>query len=70
VRENSVLHCEDVNKKSIVGTISYMPPIFGAFCASVVIREITGESVGSSLQIPTKIRKKLIDFHIKADFSL
>ncbi|MBL6988230.1 MAG: tRNA threonylcarbamoyladenosine dehydratase [Bacteriovoracaceae bacterium] len=28
------------NKKSIVGTISYMPPLFGAVCASVVIREI------------------------------
>lgn len=28
------------NKKSIVGTISYMPSIFGCFCASVVIRDI------------------------------
>lgn len=28
------------NKKSTVGTISYMPPIYGCFCASVVIREI------------------------------
>lgn len=28
------------NKKSIVGTISYIPPIFGCFCASVVIREL------------------------------
>lgn len=26
------------NKKSIVGTISYMPPAFGCACASVVIR--------------------------------
>jgi tRNA A37 threonylcarbamoyladenosine dehydratase len=26
------------NKASTVGTISYMPPIFGCFCASVVIR--------------------------------
>jgi tRNA A37 threonylcarbamoyladenosine dehydratase len=31
--------CDDEsNKKSIVGTISYMPPIFGCMCASVVIR--------------------------------
>lgn len=28
------------NKKSTVGTISYMPPIFGCFCASVVIRDL------------------------------
>lgn len=26
------------NKASTVGTISYMPPVFGCFCASVVIR--------------------------------
>ena len=32
------------NKKSTTGTISYMPAIFGLFCASVVIRKIT-ESV-------------------------
>lgn len=28
------------NKKSTVGTISYMPAIFGCYCASVVIREL------------------------------
>jgi tRNA A37 threonylcarbamoyladenosine dehydratase len=28
------------NKRSVVGTISYMPPVFGCFCASVVIRGI------------------------------
>lgn len=28
------------NKKSTIGTISYMPPIYGCFCASVVIRDI------------------------------
>ncbi len=28
------------NKKSTVGTISYMPPIYGCFCASVVIRDL------------------------------
>jgi tRNA A37 threonylcarbamoyladenosine dehydratase len=30
------------NKRSIVGTISYMPPIFGCYCASVVIRDLIG----------------------------
>lgn len=28
------------NKRTVVGTISYLPSIFGAFCASVVIRSI------------------------------
>jgi tRNA A37 threonylcarbamoyladenosine dehydratase len=60
VRENSVLHNDnEVNKKSTVGTISYMPPIFGAFCASVVIRELIGEPVVSALPVPTKIKKML-----------
>ncbi|MCL2416992.1 MAG: tRNA threonylcarbamoyladenosine dehydratase [Bacteroidales bacterium] len=62
VRENSVVFCEDeVNKKTTVGTISYMPPIFGAHCASVVIRELIGESVVSNLPIPARIRKKIAD---------
>ncbi|QSH40711.1 tRNA threonylcarbamoyladenosine dehydratase [Lentisphaerota bacterium ZTH] len=29
---------------SVVGTISYMPPTFGCCCASVVLRELTGQS--------------------------
>lgn len=28
------------NKASNVGTISYMPPVFGCFCASVVLRKL------------------------------
>lgn len=31
---------ESQNKKSTVGTISYMPPMFGCFIASVVIRDL------------------------------
>lgn len=33
---------EDIstNKRTTIGTISYMPPLFGCFCASVVIRDI------------------------------
>jgi len=31
---------EGRNKKSTVGTISYMPPLFGCYCASVVIRDL------------------------------
>ncbi|MEG0795296.1 MAG: tRNA threonylcarbamoyladenosine dehydratase [Odoribacter sp.] len=37
---NAIILSEGQNKKSNVGTISYMPPIFGCFIASVVIREL------------------------------
>lgn len=35
---------EDIstNKRTTIGTISYMPPLFGCFCASVVIRDLLG----------------------------
>jgi tRNA threonylcarbamoyladenosine dehydratase len=37
-----VLHLtdNDLNKKSVVGTISYMPPLFGCMVASVVIMDL------------------------------
>lgn len=31
-------------KKSILGTISYIPALFGAYCASVVVRDLSGIS--------------------------
>lgn len=31
---------ESRNKRSTVGTISYMPPLFGCYCASVIIRDL------------------------------
>ncbi len=43
VREGSMILCEETNKKSNVGTISYMPALFGCYCASVVIRSLIGE---------------------------
>ncbi len=36
---------EGRNKKSAVGTISYMPPIFGCYCASVVIQDLLGKTI-------------------------
>lgn len=39
---SAVILSEGQNKKSNVGTISYMPPIFGCFIASVVVRDIIG----------------------------
>lgn len=38
VDENAIRLEESQNKKSSVGTISYMPAVFGCFAASVVIR--------------------------------
>ncbi|MEI6764225.1 MAG: tRNA threonylcarbamoyladenosine dehydratase [Bacteroidota bacterium] len=41
VSKSAILHHEgEKNKKSIVGTVSYMPVVFGCHCASVVIRDI------------------------------
>lgn len=39
-REGAMVECEERNKKSMVGTISYLPAMFGIGCASVVIRDI------------------------------
>ncbi|HJC26692.1 MAG TPA: tRNA threonylcarbamoyladenosine dehydratase [Candidatus Alistipes stercoravium] len=43
IREGAMILCEEQNKKSNVGTISYIPPLFGIGCASVVIRGLIGE---------------------------
>jgi tRNA threonylcarbamoyladenosine dehydratase len=38
---NSIQHLEgEANKKSTVGTISYMPPLYGCYLASVVVRDL------------------------------
>lgn len=34
--------CNEQNKKSNVGTISYLPPVFGCVCASVCLRDLLG----------------------------
>jgi tRNA A37 threonylcarbamoyladenosine dehydratase len=41
VSKDAVILDESRNKKSNVGTISYMPPLFGCFCASVVIKDLS-----------------------------
>ncbi len=43
VREGAMILCEEQNKKSNVGTISYIPALFGIGCASVVVRGLIGE---------------------------
>ena len=42
-REGATVLCEEQNKKSNVGTISYLPALFGIGCASVVVRDLLGE---------------------------
>lgn len=42
-REGSMILCDEQNKKSNVGTISYMPAVFGCAAASVVIRGLLDE---------------------------
>jgi len=42
--ESIILTEGEQNKKTTVGTISYMPAIFGLFISSVVIRDLTEES--------------------------
>lgn len=41
-RRSSVVLEESRNKKSQVGTVSYLPTVFGAVCAQVAIRSIVG----------------------------
>lgn len=43
VREGAMILCEEQNKKSNTGTISYIPAMFGIGCASVVVRGLINE---------------------------
>lgn len=43
IREGAMIICDEYHKKSNVGTISYMPAVFGCACASVVVRGLIGE---------------------------
>ena len=43
VREGAMILCEEQNKKSNMGTISYIPAVFGIGCASAVIRGLIDE---------------------------
>ena len=43
VREGTMILCDEQNKKSNMGTISYIPAVFGIGCASVVIRGLIDE---------------------------
>ena len=40
INKELVAPCDEPNKKSMIGTISYLPAIFGCVCASVAIRDL------------------------------
>ena len=44
VSKKAVVLDQGTNKRSNVGTISYMPPLFGCYCSSVVLRDLTSYS--------------------------
>lgn len=43
IRAGAMIPCDEPNKKSNVGTISYIPALFGIGCASVVVRDLIHE---------------------------
>ena len=38
--KDSIVPCEDRNKKSQVGTISYIPAVFGSVCAQAAVQHL------------------------------
>ncbi len=50
---------DEPNKKSTVGTISYMPAIFGCMCASVVVRDLLDMPYPMAKKPPLKNRHAL-----------
>jgi tRNA A37 threonylcarbamoyladenosine dehydratase len=50
VPEAAVKHIDnEPNKKTTVGTIAYMPPVFGCYIASVVLRDLLSDVAASDL---------------------
>ena len=48
-RKEAMMECDELNKRSVVGTISYMPAVFGCVAASAAIRIIIGEPIMNEL---------------------
>ena len=44
----AIIECDEQNKKSNIGTISYLPAMFGIGCASAVINDLTQSSMGEN----------------------
>lgn len=45
VAEHAVVEDPSENKRTTIGTISYLPPLFGCICASVIINDIVNEKM-------------------------
>lgn len=43
--KEAIVECDERNKKSLVGTISYMPAVFGCICAQAALRHLLGPVV-------------------------
>ena len=50
VPKHACIEDPSTNKRTTIGTISYMPAVFGCFCASVVIRDLVGENEKQDLK--------------------
>lgn len=58
VQKDSLILTDGSNfKRSAYGTISYLPAAFGGACASVVIRDLLGQTITMEKR-PARIRKK------------
>ncbi|MFN8438365.1 MAG: tRNA threonylcarbamoyladenosine dehydratase [Cytophagales bacterium] len=57
VKEKVQLVEGNFHKKSYYGTVSYMPSLFGAYAASVVVRELIGEKVQLYAPIKKPVKK-------------
>ena len=49
--EQSIVPCEDRNKKSQVGTISYIPAVFGCVCAQAAVQHLMAQGKSDAQNI-------------------
>ena len=47
--KDSIVPCEDRNKKSQVGTISYIPAVFGCVCAQAAVQHLMASGPGGEI---------------------
>ena len=50
---SAIVECEDRNKKSQVGTISYLPAVFGCVCAQAAITHLLSSDPSDSAPAPS-----------------
>jgi hypothetical protein len=57
MKESLILTDGNNFKRSAYGTISYLPATFGSVCASVVIRELVGNSIPELDESARRLKK-------------